>query len=171
MYWGWKSGQEPDGPAFERNPSELPKTHFVEKGREHSSWYSFWGPEHEYGIGRHPCDKSLTPWSGPGWANHPSSWVHECPETRKGPEQHPCTLWTSSVPKARTLYCKPSLQKRTEGTSWIWKQASFRSTVTNQSPSRIGRPSLAQENNAWKSLVPGPIEGLPLLPRWEQFLL
>ncbi len=70
MYWGWKSGQEPDEPAFERNPSELPKTHFVEKGREHSSWYSFWGPEH---VGRHPCDKSLTPWSGPEWANHPSS--------------------------------------------------------------------------------------------------
>ncbi len=28
----WKSEQEPDGPAFEHNPSELPKTQFVEKG-------------------------------------------------------------------------------------------------------------------------------------------
>ncbi len=59
MHWGWKSGQEPDGPAFERNPSELPKTWFVERGREHSSWCSTWGQDHECGRGQHPCDSSL----------------------------------------------------------------------------------------------------------------
>ncbi len=68
MYWGWKSGQESEGSAFERNPSEHPRTQFVKKGREHFSWCSFWGQEHECGRGRHPCDGSLTP-CRPEWVN------------------------------------------------------------------------------------------------------
>ncbi len=40
MRWNRKYGQEPDGPAFEQNPSEPPK---------HSSWCLFWGQEHECG--------------------------------------------------------------------------------------------------------------------------
>ncbi len=70
MSWGWKSGQGPDGPASEWIPSELPKPQFAERGREHSSWYLFWGQEHKRGGGRHLFDGSLTPWSGPEWANH-----------------------------------------------------------------------------------------------------
>ncbi len=42
------------------------------------------------------CDNSLSPWIGPVWANRTGSWVHKCPGASKGPEQHPCTLWTSS---------------------------------------------------------------------------
>ncbi len=30
MRWKWRSGQEPDGPAFEQNPSEPPKIKFGE---------------------------------------------------------------------------------------------------------------------------------------------
>ncbi len=84
MLRNWKSGQEPDGPAYERNPSEPPKTPFAERGREHSSWRSFWGQENECDGGRYLCDDSLTPWSGPEWASRPSSWARECPGTLKG---------------------------------------------------------------------------------------
>ncbi len=65
MLWNWKSGQEPNGPASERNPSEPPKIQFAERGREHSSWRSFWGQENECGGERYLCDDSLAPWSGP----------------------------------------------------------------------------------------------------------
>ncbi len=97
-----------------------PKNTVCWEGREHSSWCLFWGQEHECGGGRHPCDGSLTPWSGPECANCLGSVVHECPGAWKGPEQHPCTLWMSSVPKPgqREEPCigKPSFQKRTEET-------------------------------------------------------
>ncbi len=96
MRWKWRSGQEPDGPAFEQNPSEPPKIKFVEKWWEHSFWCLFWGQEPECGGGRYLCDNSLSPWIGPVWANRTGSWVHKCPGASKGPEQHPCTLWTSS---------------------------------------------------------------------------
>ncbi len=99
MLRNWKPGQEPDGPASERNPSEPPKTQFAERGREHSSWRSFWGQENECDGERYLCDDSLTPWSGPEWASHPSNSAHECPGTSKGPVQHPCTSWMFSVPR------------------------------------------------------------------------
>ncbi len=42
MHWDCKKCKSgPDGPAFERNPCELPKTQFIERRREHSSWCSF----------------------------------------------------------------------------------------------------------------------------------
>ncbi len=93
-----------------------PKTQFVKKGWEHSFWCLFWGQEHECGRGRYLCDNSLTPWSRPVWANRPGSWVHECSVASKGPEQHPCTLWTSSGPRPgqREEPCtgKPFLQRQ-----------------------------------------------------------
>ncbi len=145
--WNWKSGQEPDGPAFERNPNETPKTQFVKKGWEHSFCCSFWGQEHECGGGRYLGNNSLTPWSWPVWANRPDSWVHKCHGASKGPEQHPCTLWTSSAPRPgqREEPCtgKPFLQKQTEGTSCAsgWPECDNRHpsgpTVTNQSPTWI----------------------------------
>ncbi len=84
VYWGWKSRQEPDGPAFERNPSELPKTQFVEKGREHSSWCSFRGQDHECDEGQHPCDGSLTPWNGPECSIHALCECSRCQSQAKG---------------------------------------------------------------------------------------
>ncbi len=71
--------------------------------------------EAKCGGGRYLCDNSLTPWSRLVWGNHSGSWVHECPGASKGPEQHPCTLWTSSTPRPgqREEPCtdKPFLQK------------------------------------------------------------
>ncbi len=125
MSWGCKSGQGPDGPPSEWIPSKLPKPQFAERGREHSSWYLFWGQEHKRGGGRHLFDGSLTPWSGPEWANHPGNWVHACPVASMGPGQHPCILWTSSAPKPgqREELCPDY--------PYFW------SPVTNQSPTRI----------------------------------
>ncbi len=116
VYWGWKSGQEPDGPTFEQNPSELPKTLRWEGERTplfvvHSEAKSMNMAEDDINVTTH--------WL-PGVGQN-GSWVNECPGTSKGPEQHPCTLWTSLVPKLgqreETCFGTPSLQKRTEGTS------------------------------------------------------
>ncbi len=117
MYWGWKSRQEPDGPAFERNPSELPKTHFVEKGREHSSWYSFWGPEHECGIGR---DILVTSHWLPGVGqDEPIIQVVEYTNALK-PEKGQSSIHAlcerPRCQRQEPCIGNPSLQKRTEGT-------------------------------------------------------
>ncbi len=123
MLWNWKPGQEPNGPASERNPNEPPRTQFAESGREHSSWRSFWGQENECGGERYPCEDSPAPWSEPEWASRPNNSTHECPGTSKGPVQHPYTSWTFSVPRPdrREGPCigKPSLQRQTKGTSCV----------------------------------------------------
>ncbi len=195
MYWGWKSGQEPDGPASKRNPSELTKTQFVEKGREHSSWCLFWGQDHDRGGERHPCNSWLTPWSGPEWANRPGNWIHKCPGASTGLHAFCECPQSQSLARGKdfVLISKVnSVQKRTKGTSCAAGQPEC-GNVTNQSPTRIWDikdlqrqdlckrrgsddvdlewvvnrcPPLAQENSGWKCLVQGPIEGLTLFPLW-----
>ncbi len=119
----WISGQEQKGPAPEWNPNEPPETWFAEMGGAHSYWHSFWGQENGCGGERYLCDDLLAPWSEPEWASRPDSSAHECLGASKGPVQHPCILWMFSAPRpgrrAGPCIGKPSLQRQTEGTSYV----------------------------------------------------
>ncbi len=69
--WNRKYGQEPDGPAFERNPMLNPQNTLLGVCSETKSTNVVeWQLTHS--------------WNGPEWANRPGSWAHKCPGASKG---------------------------------------------------------------------------------------